>query len=197
MSSIVAVIGARERFLNDASVILSGSCGALSDNLRLDAQALRGYGGSTTPRSRAQCCLACGSQNLQEREVVSSNREVSKTVSLISDTKQEPGQTLLILKCQICKRTTKRRVKAPSRQATTPKQRFENSESDHRIAAFTESASSAAPSLAGTGAKSSSKKRAKQRKDREGLKAMLDKNKTSTNTLSGFSLMDFMSGAPK
>lgn len=184
---LMSAVIARERFLNDASAAFEDVSGSLADCLRHDVLSLQKFAGNSAGRSGNRSCPVCGSVRVEQREVAIQKRAAQKS-----------DQRLTVQKCQVCKRSTKKRTKLVF-EKQPEKQVCENLDTPVKLNSKTMTLSSRdshSPSSQ-PAIKSSSKKRAKERRDREGLKSILDKSKSTTNGPGSFSLMDFMSGGPK
>ena len=181
-------VSARSRYLSAAADLLQSDSITCADNYRQSAVLLQKLSGSSSIKSVSQSCPTCGSVKVEAREVVARKkvRQPSARTPALAETEAE--HKLLLRKCQKCLRTTKREF---ARKPMTPVARPTQT-TVTRVEAI---AKAATPPLAS--AKVSSKKRAKERRDREGLRAMLDKNKTTAQTQSSLGLLDFMSGVPK
>jgi len=182
-----SAINVRECFLNDVASLLSVPSPSSADHLRQDATVIRALRDDSSQPSHSDSCPVCGSSDieLQHREVGSQPRGSSAGDPITEMTVRT--QILHIRKCRQCSRSVKRIV---TKVIADIKQTDEAS--TERGISWTTSEPSSASQL--PSAKSSSKKRAKERKDREGLKAMMSKSKdNSKSSASGFSLMDFMS----
>lgn len=177
----------RQRFLEQASESLQERSFSSADVCRHDAILLHRQGNASKSKSVRHCCPACGSLSIEEKHVPAMRKGASKPGKPADGAEQ----FVLLRKCRICSRTAKI-LKSPSSEPKSqpPTMRLSTTEDISTAVkgdATTENAS---------GARTSSKKRAKERRNREGLRAMLDKNQNAAKS-PGFSLMDFMSGTPK
>lgn len=181
-------VNTRERFLQEAAASLSGSSPTSADHFRRNAALIRATreGASQSPSSG--CCPACGSLDIGSRDVEVKRKRKNPAEGHPTFDKQVEAQRLHIRKCRKCSRSVRRIVRVavsnPGPQITDF--RAEKKETPTVEVPF--------PAPQPQATKSSSKKRAKERKDREGLRAMMDESKDKSTT-SGFSLMDFMSSS--
>ena len=179
-----SAVSTRERFMQEAAASLSALSPTSAEHLRRNALLVRALRDGVSHSLVSDCCPACGSLDIETRHV-----EVKrKRRKLSTADKQIEAQRLHIRKCRKCSRSLRRIVKPavsmPGMQITESRAKKQE--------APTIDVPSPTPQPQST--KSSSKKRAKERKDREGLKAMMEGTKDKSST-SGFSLMDFMSSS--
>lgn len=176
--SQAANVAARERYLAEASGFLTTKCQLAANECRYEGASLRRRAGRDAPEQSELQCLACGSVEVHERMV-------STTIKSRGKGDKHSESELRLLKCQTCSRTTKKRIQArPSKALKT--------DTLERVDNLPTSAMKTADSHITSG-KTSSKKRAKDRKNREGLQAMLEKNKEPAHKPTTFGLLDFMS----
>jgi len=179
-------VAARDRFFDQCSQLLKSSSPTVAGAVRHEQVLLRGLARGQTAKelTKHQYCPACGGIEMEERTILVNQ---SNKVPL-EDGNQDPVEhRLLLQKCMRCARTMKlfmdeRAVRPPPT----------NPEKAHN--SYSTSADTPLPDASNSGIKVSSKKRAKARKDREGLKALLQKEQTSSKSSNMLSLMDFMAG---
>lgn len=188
MSNNVAY-SAREKFLSRAAGLLHESDQPLADRCRHNCLSLQTLGGTSTPKASEGSCPACGCLDIEEREVFIRQATKCPPDKTAAPTTSQPKHKLVLRVCRRCSRTVKQRLAINTTKRLVPGPSLSTLPVQERQGATITSVSQAA--------KISSKKRAKERKEKEGLKAMLDKNRESAKAPSSFSLMDFMSGAPK
>lgn len=184
-----SVINTRERFLQDAAASLSGPSPASAEHLRRNALSIRTLKDGAPQLDLRDVCPACGSLDIELREVEVRSKRKDSSCGGSATAPEAEVQKLQVRKCRKCSRSVKRAMKA-----AVANPRKENAEVQaEREQPPTADVSSPHPQL--PNAKASSKKRVKERKDREGLRAMMSKSKDKSNNASGFSLMDFMSSS--
>lgn len=175
----------RERFLQRAAELISDASPNIADQYRHDASLIRGFKESVSRPVHNGSCPVCGSLRVVSRHAEVKRRWPMRNVAHNVVERSSEASRLHIRKCQRCSRSVKSPVKVSASVASTSIPSIPaTKEASTRDKPFNE------PVTAST--KPSSKKRAKERKDREGLKALLDKSKAKSSG-SGFSLMDFMS----
>jgi len=185
------VVNTRQRFLQNAAASLSGPSPSSAEHLRRNFLSIRALQDGAPQLDSSDFCPACGSSDIQSQEVeVKSKRKGSSRGCSTTDTEAEV-QKLQVRKCRKCSRSVKHAVKAA---VANPRKDIAEVPSE-REQSLTTDVSSLHPQL--PHAKASSKKRAKDRKDREGLKAMMSKSKDKSQNASGFSLMDFMTSGSR
>jgi len=183
-----SAVNIRERFLQEAAASLSAPVPNSAEHLRRNALLVRALRDGVSQTSVSDCCPACGSLNIESRYVEVKRKRRKPAGVCPTSEKQVKTPRIHIRKCRRCSRSIRRIVRAaisnPGLQITeSPAERKEASTVDVPFPT---------PQLQST--KSSSKKRAKERKDREGLSATMEASKDKSST-SGFSLMDFMSSS--
>lgn len=183
-----SAVNTRERFLQDAAASLPGSDASSADYLRRNALSIRALRDGTCQPAPSACCSACGSLEIESRHVELKNKQMNPSGANLATKIGAEAQRLYIRKCRKCSRSTKHPVTAAG---TKPGKQIAEIDANGDEAKTTDT-----PVLAPRppSAKSSSKKRAKERKDREGLKAVMAKPKDKSSA-AGFSLMDFMSSS--
>lgn len=178
--------GPRERFLQRAAETLSSSSPTSAEQFRRDALLLRGSREDTHQLALSECCPACGSIGVESRHVDVKGKRGQPSSAASAAGPGAQARKLLTRECRRCLRSVKQYGAAA--RATSSRQTAQIPVIEMEAPATDRPAT--ASSLSGT--KVSSKKRAKERKDREGLKATMDKSKDKSSA-PGFSLMDFMS----
>lgn len=175
---------ARERFLSQASVSLQDSTFSLAQQLRLSLISLQDTTGGANRAKSSECCPVCGSLNvnLQTVKVLKTKRNSHSPPDIA--TKRETSR-VDIYKCQTCFRSRKVPAKEPK---PVPIQRSNVTVSDTSVGERDVSKDRDSKVQ-----KTSSKKRAKERKEREGLQALLSKKPDNARPTNSFDLMDFMS----
>lgn len=174
---------ARERFLSQTSVSLQDSIPSLAQQLRLSLQSLQNINGSSNRTNPGECCPVCGSRNVELKtvEVRRTNNNAQNSSSVAAE---EHGPCLDIYRCQTCSRSVKMPVQEskpdPAQKSMVPT----GNASVDKPNAIKDRDSKVQ--------KTSSKKRAKDRKDRQGLQALLSKKPDSPRPVGSFDLMDFM-----
>jgi len=182
-------VNVRERFLQDAAASLSGPGSTSAEHLRRNALLIQALKDGASQPTSSDICPACGSMDIESREVKIKSKRKPSSRGGPATTTEAAVQKLHVRKCRKCSRSVKRAVETavPSPRKRTAEVQAEEEQPR------TIDISSVHPQLPST--KASSKRRAKERKDREGLKAMMAKSKDKSDHASGFSLMDFMSSS--
>lgn len=174
---------AREGFLSEASVSLQDSAPSLSQQLRLASLSLQNLSGVAIRSDSERYCPTCGSLDIDSKTV--EVRRTKKNTQNSSTTLRTPeSSSIVIYKCRVCSRSKKVPVQETG---PTPVQKLKAPNSDVQL-----SDQDANKERDSKVQKTSSKKRAKERKDREGLQALLSKKPDSTRPTNSFDLMDFM-----
>lgn len=175
---------AREKFLFQASVSSQELTPSLAQQLRLSLQSLQDIAGGANRSNYGQYCPICGSLDVSSRTVeVQKKKKASQSIPATAIKPKHPS--LDIYKCQKCFRSRKVPAKGPTPESITkPNIPIDNvSVGEREVSKDRDSKVQ----------KTSSKKRAKQRKEREGLQALLSKKSDNARPANSFDLMDFMS----
>ncbi|KAJ9652830.1 hypothetical protein H2198_007960 [Neophaeococcomyces mojaviensis] len=176
---------AKDRFFDQCSNLLKDSSPTVAGAVRHQQALLRRLAGHQTVKGLvdAQSCSACGSINI-EAQIIPTNKR-KRSTSLEGGNQDLAKGQVLLQKCMTCARCKKLVLDQPVGEPSLKKR---------EVAEDTEISSKEAQSLgaANSAVKISSKKRAKARKEREGLKALLEKQQASSKRPNTFSLMDFM-----
>ena len=173
------LILAKESFLLEAAAYLDTRSQSFANEYRHEAASLHKIAGKCIPDRTELECSACGSRDVGKR-MISVRRKLRA--------RGEGDFELQLLKCHSCSRTTKTRIQS-ARSMTQANVEVAVTVKDNPD-------SLTKPQSAHSGlAKVSSKKRAKDRKNREGLQAMLEsKSKIGPPPKpTTFGLLDFMS----
>lgn len=184
-----SAVNIRERFLQDAAASLSGPSPTSAEHLRRNALLIQALKDGMSQPSPSDICPACGSLDIDSREVEVESKRKTSLHGGPATTTEAAVRKLHVRRCRKCSRSVKHAVETavPGPRKRTAEVQAEEEQPP------TIDISSVHPQL--PGAKASSKRRAKERKDREGLKAMMSKPKDKSDHASGFSLMDFMSSS--
>lgn len=175
----------RERYLSESSALLQDSKVSVAQHLRLNLTLLQNVSGNVDRSAQSKSCPACGSLEVELWTVkcAQTTNDESRTSTTAAADLQPSG--LVIHKCQKCSRSRKVPLREPvptpasetrSSASHMPKNELNNAkEVDAKVQ------------------KASSKKRAKERKSRQGLQALMGKKDDNTKSSNAFDLMDFMS----
>lgn len=174
--------GLRKHFLGQASVSLQDSAPSLAQQLTIDLEHIQGLSGNTRQATQPATCPACGSTRIQSRTATNTvkARDNSKTSSV-----SLKSSDLVIFKCQSCLRSTK-----------LPAQALKEELSQESVARPISVSANEPGSVEGSDTKiqkTSSKKRAKERKNRAGLQSLLGRRNENPELSKKLDLMDFMS----
>lgn len=175
---------AREKFLLQASALLKDSSPTIAQQSRLDLLSLQRLAGSDSRKGPEKTCQACGSDDIESQKVKAELAKQSKSQRTL-DTSSSMCPQIAIHKCRKCSRTSKEKltiIAVPS----VPK-------IDNPSGELSKSGSIDGNNRTLKVQKTSSKKRAKERKDHEGLRAILNKRVDGSQSSNTFNLMDFMS----
>lgn len=176
--------GSRERFLAQATVSLRDSSPSSARQLMISLTHLQYLNGNVNQSNTSRSCPACGSVNIETRTVEVARKSKDGPQKLSTSATGSQASELIISKCQTCSRA--RKVPLTTKKMK-PLQEQGTESSD---VSANESRSVREPDSKVQ--KTSSKKRAKERKDRQGLQSLLGKRKDDTNSSNTFDLMDFM-----
>ena len=187
--SQTAAVIIRERYLGRAALLLQDTDEAIANECRHNAQNLQKLVKSTSSNvtDTQQCCSACGSTALETRvALVKTKRETSRR----TDAVKHEDFDLRLSKCQSCFRTTKKRRRKSLSESTAVQV---DAPATSHLKTDTSPGPQSDPSR-NLSTKPSNKKRAKERKNREGLQAMLlNESKNTASKSASFDLMNFMS----
>ena len=164
---------ARQDFLGDATRLLHAAQPSLSADLHLRRVETQSINAKRNGDDHSFRCSSCGTLSLTNWHL--------DTLRLGSK-----HQRVATRKCLACNRVTKL-IGTP--QGKTP--RFDKTPTAATIPVALEKLPNKSPDRPETNPKLSSKKRAKARKDREGLQVLLDKSRPDSDR-SRLSLMDFV-----
>lgn len=170
----------RQRFLHSAAQRLCRTSPSTSAYLSTQGLSTNQLG-STKDSQQSIFCGTCGSLNTKAWNIKPATSETCGKEATTRPTNARPVKRVALRRCHVCGRLSKAAfdhtpgpVKAEKLSGSKPPRD-----------------SSPIPSSTVQQAKLSSKKRAKVRKDREGLQALLNKTK-SAHSSSRMTLMDFM-----
>lgn len=175
----------RERFLSEASATLQDSAPSSARQLRINLKGTQELTGRDKPTVQAESCPACGDTRLESRTVKTIENIKQNIQRLSRTTGSSQSSELVISKCQTCLRSTKTLQDAPLK---TPSQ-----EQGIRSSKTSVNRSNNPQADGAKVQKTSSKKRAKERKSRQGLQTLLGKGNDKTESSHTFNLLDFMS----
>ncbi|EXJ74815.1 uncharacterized protein A1O5_01511 [Cladophialophora psammophila CBS 110553] len=177
----------RVRFLQDSARMLCLSAPSTSRQLLHESVELVHGGSSHGDRRPGDTCTTCGSLLLPGWTASTKITDTkTKTSKKGHPQKRKPRRKVQSQRCSLCYRVT-RAVITMGSSHRAKKEQLNSTVSGERPEEITESAGSAL----GKATKSSSKKRAKARKDREGLQALLNRS-MQTQGVPNLSLMDLM-----
>lgn len=181
---------ARSRFLYRSTKLLEDCGPTVAGALRIHELSFSSMSLSKRKRHSAaiQCCGICGSKEIEQRTVPV---HTTKILKQRHEHQHFEKNQIVLCKCKRCGRTEKfpNIASVPDRVKPSTEQVVKVSETP-RVDAM-DSASTNTPMAI----KQSSKKRAKARKDREGLQALLKRGQADSEPTNRLSLRDFMSHA--
>ena len=176
--------GLQAAFLENSSRYLAVSSPTTSAHLMTERLALNSNGErASTKALRGNVCNACGTLIILGWNAMMGQRQ--QTTSTATQKQIRKSRRKLIQVCRVCLRETVNALAVIPNpvKATQPRS----------SASMTSNQATEAPRGASKGAeKASSKQRAKARKEKSGLQALLNKSKQDSATSSTLDLMDFM-----
>ena len=177
----------RLKFLQDSARVVFLAAPSTSRQLLRESKELRNTTSPPVPDRPSDVCAACGNILLPGRGMLSSIlTSRTKPGKKNQGGKPEMRRKVLFKRCSVCLRATKtaRTVEAPS--AKELQHCTKSTDSCVKLATF-----ATTESCSRSPAKSSSKKRAKARKDRDGLQALL-RNTMQSKAAPTLTLSDLM-----